>query len=228
MGCGASDAASASNTIEVADPGGSMPLRQPGKYQAKPAMTFEALKSKRTEFWDTRVHNNSTTWSNLKMAADAMLDKDVDTANAIVAAADIRTPQGSLELVYDERGSQYRVPQYCWNTPSNLLDDDFANAHKAAADNGAASPAGVSWALTLRVGPGARPDQQLAINSGSTVRQLKEELVAQSPPETDGGALSADRMRIMFWGKELKDAEVLSKTRVENNAVVQVFVRPQA
>lgn len=229
MGCGTSNAAAASTNAPV-DTGGSLPLMAPNRFKTNKPMSFDGLRAKRAEFWDTRVNNNATTWSTLKMAADALLDKDVDTAQAIIAAADIRTPHGTLELVYDERGGEYRVPQYCWDTPNNLVDDDFArnSSRKAAAEaNGAAvSPSGVSWTLTLRVGPGARPDEKVEINSGSTVRMLKEKLVEQAAPVPNESTLDASRMRVMFWGTELKDTDVLKKTRVENNAVVQVFVRP--
>lgn len=38
-------------------------------------------------------------------------------------ASNITTPNGSLEVCYDERGSQYKVPQYCTANPIELNND---------------------------------------------------------------------------------------------------------
>jgi hypothetical protein len=29
-------------------------------------------------------------------------------------------PNGSLELCYDELGNEYKIPDYCYSTPSNI------------------------------------------------------------------------------------------------------------
>lgn len=79
-------------------------------------------------------------WQAIKSAAEALLANDVSLANAIVEvrcfmwfldksfifsanyyqASNITTPNGSLEVCYDERGHQYKVPQYCVANPIEL------------------------------------------------------------------------------------------------------------
>jgi len=40
------------------------------------------------------------------MACDALLEGEAGTANAVVDAAGIRTPSGTLSICYDERGAE--------------------------------------------------------------------------------------------------------------------------
>ncbi|RYG62593.1 hypothetical protein EON64_17560, partial [archaeon] len=46
-----------------------------------------------------------------------MLAEDLPLAAAILEAASISLPGGSLELSYDERGFEYKVPAFCFSTP---------------------------------------------------------------------------------------------------------------
>eukprot|EP00968_Pinguiococcus_pyrenoidosus_P007989 scaffold556_cov221-Pinguiococcus_pyrenoidosus.AAC.19 len=80
------------------------------------------LKRRREEFWHTRVSGNPQAWSVLKMAAEAMLNGEVDTANAIVDAGGIITPNGTLSICYDDLGGSYEVPRFAYSDPANLLE----------------------------------------------------------------------------------------------------------
>ena len=51
-------------------------------------------------------------WSNLKVAAEAMLNVDYDLANTVLDAADIRVPNGDLSICYDALG-QVRPVRAC-------------------------------------------------------------------------------------------------------------------
>lgn len=59
-------------------------------------------------------------WQAIRSAAEALLENDVALANAIIVASNITSPNGSLEVCYDERGFQYKVPQYCVSHPTEL------------------------------------------------------------------------------------------------------------
>ena len=42
---------------------------------------------------------------------------------AILDSADIRLPNGTLRLAYDELGNMYKIPAFCLTFPDNMLDD---------------------------------------------------------------------------------------------------------
>lgn len=60
-------------------------------------------------------------WQTIRSACEALLEEDVGLANAILDAASLITPNGTMEIVYDERGQQYKVPQYAYTRPMELV-----------------------------------------------------------------------------------------------------------
>ncbi len=42
------------------------------------------LEHQRTTFWETRVEGNAVSWQNIRIAAEALINKDVVLANAIL------------------------------------------------------------------------------------------------------------------------------------------------
>ena len=56
----------------------------------------------------------------LRSISEALLEQDLTLANAMLEASHLITPQGTLDVVYDERGRVYKVPRYCFATPQEL------------------------------------------------------------------------------------------------------------
>lgn len=89
------------------------------------------INQQRQEFWTTRVDGNALMWQAIRSAAEALIANDVGLASAILEASNIITPNGSLELCYDERGHQYKVPLFCLTNPTDLVE----GAASAASSN---------------------------------------------------------------------------------------------
>lgn len=108
-------------------------------------------------------------WQSIRSAAEALLDGDTALANAILEATNIISPSGTLEVVYDERGHQYKVPQYCYSVPLELTSPEqvpvVAVSSKDAGNNMSsnsnnplggpiASAGGDPIKLRIRINPG--------------------------------------------------------------------------
>lgn len=187
-------------------------------------------------------------WQIIRSAAEAVLADDLGLANAILEASLITTPNGSLEVCYDERGVQYKVPVYCYANPVELTNEPLPTS---SSSNGSSSglPSeqvrGAPVKLRVRINPG---DINVIIdaNTGHTVSDLKHLVVeharrANLPVE----GLDHDRQRVIFMGKEMANktvtnytsspttasltfAQKLSDTTVDDSKVVQIFLRPRA
>lgn len=204
-------------------------------------MSRDALEKERADFWATRVTNIQEVWNYLKMACEALLEGDAGTANAIAEAAGVRTPHGNLSVCYDERGAEYRVPEFCYSTP--VADGDSPRKAVAAKQKAVSrGTPGVALSVRLRVA-GWQKDFALGLgaaggSSGLTdahsvgelktflADAMKEAGVSAGGPSA-GKELPEHRMRIIYAGKTLDDNDqLLREAGVKDKAVVQVFPRP--
>ena len=103
----------------------------PAPWAAPAPLTHAQLREQRQSFWGSRAAAGGAeqTWATLKMAAEAMLEDDIGTANVICEAAQITAPGGSLSEAYDATGRRYTVERACFSTPTNLV------IHSGAAEN---------------------------------------------------------------------------------------------
>lgn len=99
-------------------------------------------------------------WQTIRSAAEAVLTDDIPLANAILDASSILTPNGTLEVCYDERGYQYKVPQYCYSNPMELTTQTTditptgvgSGGSSVKGDGGGAGAANLK--LRIRINPG--------------------------------------------------------------------------
>mmetsp|Transcript_24402 Transcript_24402/g.71614 ORF Transcript_24402/g.71614 Transcript_24402/m.71614 type:complete len:234 (-) Transcript_24402:270-971(-) len=197
----------------------------PSVWAEKP-VTYEELRARREEFWSTRVTNNEAMWNVMRLASEALLEGDSATATAIVEAAGLRSPNGSLSLAYDERGAEYRVPEYCYMKPKNMISSVGTHIPKKIPSN---VP---SKALTVRVRVVGHPkDYPLEVKDTDEILQVKEALsvlISENPHEASSVVeLPAKRMRMIYSGKVLKNGTDLRGSGVKHNTVLQIFPLPE-
>ena len=80
----------------------------------------EQLLSSREEFWNTRVEGNKLMWQALRSCCEAILNNDIELANAILQASNMTTSTGYVDECYDELGRLYNVPKYCYCDPVEI------------------------------------------------------------------------------------------------------------
>lgn len=87
-------------------------------------MTRQELEKQRREFWETAAEfgGKQEAWTALKGAMDVW-DRDMELARVILDCAGLLLPGGELDEVYDELGFRYCIPNYCFNEPTNIIQD---------------------------------------------------------------------------------------------------------
>lgn len=227
----------------------SQPVSAPTNYRHGSPITKAQLDSLRSTFWSTRVEGSMNMWLALKSASEALLEKDVMMANAVLGASNITTPNGNLSLCYDEMGDVYKIPDYCFSDPielhadrdragsSNGLFKGFMMTSVSAKSNAPSVLHVVDTPITVRVK--VNPSDVLLLietNSTNTVDDLKKSIYektvalrnkepsddAQRPPLCE-----ERRQRLIFMGKELKSGQLLGDVGVDDSRVIQVFLRKE-
>ncbi|PIA12952.1 hypothetical protein COEREDRAFT_83787 [Coemansia reversa NRRL 1564] len=93
------------------------------EWRAEQSVTREELEQQRADFWETApvYEGQKEIWQALRVACES---EDIEFACAILDSVGVSIPTGSIhDGVYDERGAQYDIPQYCLSTPVNLLEE---------------------------------------------------------------------------------------------------------
>lgn len=167
--------------------------------------TKSEVSKKIEEFWDTRTEGNPSVWTTLKAAC---LEPSPATAEQIIRASGLSMLSGSLMLTFDEVGYRYDLPVYVINeankygseTPFVKLPGNYK---------------GEDLNLVLRCSK--FPDTKLMINSSETVSLLKKLFAEKKTVE-------ADKLRLFYNGKELKNEMYLFHCGLKENIVVQVHI----
>jgi hypothetical protein len=183
-------------------------------YEGGP-LTASALAMKRQAFWEGQASGRQVIWSNLRVAAEAMIAGDVELANTVLDAADIRVPHADLSVCYDSLGTSYAIPRYAYSTPNNVVSEKEAASLAAARRKEHVGPV-VDVPVIMRISAGTvtlEQDVKLALRSNQSVREVKtalHELLASgtadqvADPNTPrpnrwiGKGLPPARQRIMF------------------------------
>lgn len=209
-------------------------------------ISSSAIAEIRARFWLTRTENNPEAWEALHVCSDALLQGDMGLAGTVVSSAGLRVGgRAGLGEVWDARGRLYRVPRYCWQTPTNVVSDAVAAAAAGPRVSEHVGPA-ESWRVVFRLSPSALNDEQdvaLSVPSSTTAKSLRERLsehltsgAEDQPPEAEhasrnqwkGHGLPPAWQTIVFSGRVLDDAQHLQGAEARDGSILQVFVRPPA
>lgn len=177
-------------------------------------MTAAQLASKRETFWGSQSSGAPVVWSNLRLAAEALLAGDSELATTVLEAADIRVPQGDLGLTYDASGRSYQLPRWVYSSPTNLLSAAEMDRLTASRHRDHVGPV-TEVPIVCRMSAAGRmleQDVKLTLKSNTTVAELKARLHAlllsgEADQKADAGTrpnqwrdkgLPPARQRIMY------------------------------
>lgn len=206
---------------------------------------------KRASFWETATSGRPLTWSNLKLAAEAMVAGDYELASTVLDAADIRVPHADLSVAYDGLGNRYELPRHIYSNPTNILSDEDFQKQLGGGRGSRTGPREFSGPqmdipLILRIcGTQTSNEQDIRLPARSSVtmggvkQALHEHLKAgkgdqpkdASVPRPNvwsaSGGLPPARQRMMWRGREMADDVFLYDAGLRaEGATLQVFVRP--
>lgn len=192
------------------------------QWQPSTPLSQAEIDAMRNEYWHTRVTGAAEIWTTLRAAAEAVLNDDIELANAILEANVVQMDGGSLSLCYDERGNQYAVPEYCFVQPKAVA----ASSSKAGQSTSASQSGGKEIQVKIRLYPGEK-NFTLTISDGLLVSNLKQAIADEATAQ--GGItveVSAANQRLLYMGRELKDNQVIAVASIEPDKIVQAYVRP--
>lgn len=83
------------------------------------------MEKERRDWWDTRVTGDVQVWRCLQAATEALQEGDVTTAQTLLDAQECTCPTGQLwSRVYDDRGNEYKVPEWLVVEPAGLVEEE--------------------------------------------------------------------------------------------------------
>jgi len=207
--------------------------------------TATQLAMKRQTFWESRTSGNATVWMNLRLAAEALLEANVELAETVLDASELRLTHPDLSFCYDASGASYEVPPWVFRNPSNMVSEDDMRKLTHSSKKSHVGPVQM-LPLTMRLSAGAtslEQDVKLELASDLTGAGVKAQLHAwllsgkadQTPdPSTPKpnvwsarGGLPPSRMRLIFRGRIIDDDVYLQEANVKAGDILQVFVRPE-
>ena len=174
----------------------------------KTHLTLGDIRMKRDEYWDTRTSGDVRVWRMLRGACEAP-DSGEDysaTAKAMVEAAGMRMPQGSLQLCVDGLGTRYELPVYVINE---------AEEYGAEPEPPPLLPGQADEELEVVIRSQQRGDVKMRTRALATGKEVKALYVQQ----TD----APNSPRLFFNGREIGDSVHLAQRRVTSGVVIQAM-----
>jgi hypothetical protein len=163
----------------------------------------EDLEKKRNAFWGTRTEGNQQTWSFLKELCQ-MPEGEEENMKAMLEAYDLVPLYECINITYDSLGGLYEIPNYCINEPYKyeLLEEKKEK------------PKEKHISFYLRKGI-----EQTKIKSSnySKVEKIKEEVSKKYN-------VDIEKIRLFFYGKELKNNFELWNYNVSEDCVITVML----
>ncbi|OMJ76141.1 hypothetical protein SteCoe_24546 [Stentor coeruleus] len=172
----------------------------------KATITRAQLNQKREEFWRTRTDGNRRIWLAIKAAVEA----DAATALTIIQNNGLKMKKGNIALLEDAEGNTYSIPIFMINNPESFHKEKKIKSREIR---------NVEEMIKIKIRKsGKAEDDEFNILNTSKVGDLKK-LYAEKL------AINPDKIKLFFGGKEIKDNDSLAKNFIENEMVVQAFVR---
>jgi len=212
------------------------------RWTTSPPFGRAEIDNKRREFWDTApaYEGSREIWDALKAACEA---EDTGMAQAILAASEIKLPNGSLTNCFDINGSKYNIPQFCISYPDNMVADTVTAAAQvpapvvAAPAPASAAPPAMSPTPQARSTPtspvspaegeGMKIKCRLSIGQDETfIFGMRDTAMMVKERVFESKRIEMYRMRVYFVGKVVPDRLPLVSLGLGKNDVIQVMVLP--
>ena len=165
----------------------------------------EDLEKKRTAFWGTRTEGNQQTWNFLKELCQ-MPEGEEENIQAMLMAYDLVPFKECLNITYDSLGGIYEIPNYCINEPYKY----------ALSENKKEKPNEEKIMFHLRNG---LQKTKITCSNYSSVEKIKGKFANKHNVEPE-------KIRLFFYGKEMKNNFELWNYNISNDCVVTVMIMP--
>ena len=163
----------------------------------------EELIKKREEFWGTRVEGNKQTWNFLKELCQ-MPEGEENNMNAMLEAYDLLPLKGCLNITYDSLGGLYEIPNYCINDPYKyeIIEDKKEKPKEEK----------ISFHLRRGI-----KQTKIICSNYLNIQKVKGKIAKKEN-------VDIDKIRLFFYGKEMKNDLELWNYNVSTDCVVIVMI----
>ena len=170
----------------------------------------EDLQRKRIDFWSSRFDNDLNTWEMLKNFCEGEFDSK--ELALLLNDCGIKPYAGCINVVYDNKGNLYEIPNYCIHPPSKWeipkLEIPKPTEKK------------ICFIVRLIV-------TDLTVNTSNLcpVSELKNYLLKKFPFPQEYGEITLERIRLFHLGKEIKNNDLLYQHHIEDEKIVIMMVK---
>ena len=162
----------------------------------------EDLDKKRISFWGTRTEGNEQTWMFLKQICE-MSDEENDNINVMLEAFGLVPYKNCINITYDASGALYEIPNYCINEPNKyeIIEDEKVRPKEEK----------VKFHLK------GTHKTKITCSNYETVEKVKLKLGKKYNADID-------KIRLFFYGKEMKNNLELWNYNVTQDCVVILMI----
>lgn len=145
------------------------------------AWTRARLEKERRDWWDTRVTGDTQVWQCLRAATEALQEGDLATAQTLLDAQGCTCPTGQLwSRVYDDRGAEYKVPEWLVIEPAGIVEEEEVPATEDKNNDATAfdeAELDSEFVVRVRVSQQSQ-DLKVAIRKRENIASIREKLKA--------------------------------------------------
>ena len=165
----------------------------------------EDLERKRNAFWGTRTEGNEQTWNFLREVCQ-MPPGEEENIIPMLEAYNLVPYLDCINITFDSLGGLYEIPNYCINDPYKY---DIIEEKKE-------KPIEEKISFYVRK---VIDNIKISTSNYTSVEKIKEQLTKKYNVEID-------KIRLFFYGKELKNNFELWNYNISNDCVVVVMISP--
>ena len=165
----------------------------------------EDLERKRNAFWGTRTEGNEQTWNFLREVCQ-MPPGEEENIIPMLEAYNLVPYLDCINITFDSLGGLYEIPNYCINDPYKY---DIIEEKKE-------KPIEEKISFYVRK---VIDNIKISTSNYTSVEKIKEQLSKKYNVEID-------KIRLFFYGKELKNNFELWNYNISNDCVVVVMISP--
>ena len=162
----------------------------------------EDLDKKRISFWGTRTEGNEQTWEFLKQVCEMPSEED-ENINVMLEAYGLIPYNNCINITYDASGALYEIPNYCINEPYKY----------EIVENEKEKPKEEKVSFRLK----GTHKTKITCSNYETIEKVKQKIGKKYKVEFD-------KIRLFFYGKELKNDLELWNYNVSNDCVVILMI----
>ena len=173
-------------------------------------LPIDKLNLKREEFWESRNGHNNLNYKTWRIINQACI-YDEARARMLLDENDLKTYEGCINHIIDQKGNHYIIPNYCINDPyferQFKIENNFENKN-----------------IKIKLFEPLNNNSSIVLNVTNSIngQELKKIYC-----EKIGIPFSDYNLRLFFGGQEIKDNNFLYQYNLQKGFKIQVMKSPK-